>query len=189
LRFIANYYRFFKILFKVLGAIEDRMRAKTKPSALNFMFSINMYTAVFLIVGICATGEIVKFHEFASKYPDLYGKIALAALSGSLGQIFIFMMISEFGPLPCSITTTLRKFFTVIISVLFMGNPLKIQQQIATAIVFAALFADAFWGKKQLCGKPKAQPVPTEEPDVEKNGSSLVKADVELQSLKGKEKE
>lgn len=66
----------------VLGAIEDRMRAKTKPSALNFMFSINAYTVVFAIILICATGEVVRFFEFATKYPDLYGKIALAALSG-----------------------------------------------------------------------------------------------------------
>lgn len=96
------------------------------------------------------------------------------------------MMISEFGPLPCSITTTLRKFFTVIISVIFMGNPLKVQQQVATAIVFVALFADAVWGKKQLCGKPQAIPVPTEEPDVEKNEA---KADRELQKLNAKARE
>jgi UDP-galactose transporter B1 len=170
----------------VLGGIEDRMRAKTKPTALNFMFKINAFTAIFLIVGTVATGEMKEFIEFATKYPDLYGKIALAALSGSMGQIFIFMMISEFGPLPCSITTTLRKFFTVIISVIFMGNPLSVQQTIATAIVFAALFADALWGKKQLCGKPQAQAVPTEEPDIEKNGE---KADVELQNFNGKDKE
>jgi solute carrier family 35 (UDP-galactose transporter), member B1 len=173
----------------VLGGIEDRMREKTKPTALNFMFKINAFTAMFLIVGTIATGEMKEFIEFATKYPDLYTKIALAALSGSMGQIFIFMMISEFGPLPCSITTTLRKFFTVIISVIFMGNPLSLQQSIATAIVFAALFADALWGKKQLCGKPQAQAVPTEEPDVEKNGQILDKTDVELQNLKGKDKE
>lgn len=29
----------------VLGAIEDRMRAATKPSTFNFMYSINMYSA------------------------------------------------------------------------------------------------------------------------------------------------
>ena len=169
----------------VLGAIEDRMRAKTKPTALNFMFKINAFTAIFLIVGTIGTGEIFRFYEFAAKYPDLYGKIALAALSGSMGQIFIFMMISEFGPLPCSITTTLRKFFTVIISVIFMGNPLNIQQQFATAIVFAALFADALWGKKQ-CGKPSVEAVPTEDPDVDLNGKSP--NTVELQNLNEKDK-
>lgn len=155
----------------VLGAIEDRMRAATKPSALNFMFSINMYSAIFLGIGATVTGEIFGFYEFASKYPEVLFKIGSAAFVGSFGQIFIFMMISEFGPLPCSIVTTTRKFFTVLISVIFMKNPLSGRQQIATVIVFGALFADAFWGKKQLCGKPDmiATAIPTEEPDLEKN--------------------
>lgn len=169
----------------VLGAIEDRMRAATKPSTFNFMFSINMYSAIFLAVGTVLTGEISKFYEFALKYPDVYAKIGSAAIVGSFGQIFIFMMISEFGPLPCSIVTTTRKFFTVLISVLFMGNPLSTRQIFATAIVFAALFADAFWGKKQLCGKPPVQAVPTEDPDIEKNGSPN-KNSVELENIQEK---
>lgn len=168
-----------------LGAIEDRMRAATKPSTFNFMFSINMYSAIFLIIGTIGTGEIVHFYEFATKYPDLYLKIGSAALVGSMGQIFIFMMISEFGPLPCSIVTTTRKFFTVLISVLFMGNSLTNRQQIATAIVFAALFADAIWGKKQLCGKPPVEAVPTEDPDLEKNGLPVKNA-VELETMNSK---
>lgn len=172
----------------VLGAIEDRMRAATKPSTFDFMFSINMYSAVFLAIGTLAYGEVFGFIEFATKYPDVYAKIGTAAVVGSFGQVFIFMMISEFGPLPCSIVTTTRKFFTVLISVIFMGNPLSPRQMIATAIVFGALFADALFGKKQLCGKPAALPVPTEDPDVEKTGvvknGSPIKEDVELEILK-----
>jgi len=184
----------------VLGAIEDRLRAATKPTALNFMFSINMYSAVFLTIGSVATMEVVGFYEFAVKYPDILLKIGSAALVGSLGQIFIFMMISDFGPLPCSIVTTTRKFFTVLISVIFIGNPISGQQTIATVIVFGALFADAFWGKKPLpCFKPKVVAVPTEEPeepevDVEKNVSTVkngspVKNGVEIVPLKSKEGE
>ncbi|CRL04981.1 CLUMA_CG018169, isoform A [Clunio marinus] len=169
----------------VLGAIEDRMRAATKPSALNFMFSINMFAAIFLAVIVVASGEISHFFTFATKYPEVYMKIGTLAIVGSFGQVFIFMMISEFGPLPCSIVTTTRKFFTVLISVIFLGNALTTRQIVATGIVFSALFADAFFGKKQLCG-PKAQPVPTQDPDVEKNtdtNGSPTKDAVELQKL------
>ncbi|KAG5669006.1 hypothetical protein PVAND_016909 [Polypedilum vanderplanki] len=171
----------------VLGAIEDRMRAATKPTALNFMFAINMFSAIILFVGVIATTEIVDFYHFAVRHPDVLVKIGSAAVVGSLGQIFIFMMISDFGPLPCSIVTTTRKFFTVLISVFFMGNPLIPRQWVATVIVFGALFADALFGKKHLCGpKPEshhAVQVPTEEPDIEKNGK-LQLEDVELQKLK-----
>lgn len=116
----------------VLGAIEDRMRAATQPSALNFMLSINFFSAIILCVASIASLEIVDFYEFATKHPEVLHRIALAAFVGSFGQIFIFMMISEFGPLPCSIVTTTRKFFTVLISVFFMGNPLRDMQWIGT---------------------------------------------------------
>lgn len=149
----------------VLGAIEDRMRSKTKPSTFDFMFSINMYSTIFLTVATIAIGEISNFYEFAVKYPDVLTKIGSAAVVGSMGQIFIFMMISEFGPLPCSIVTTTRKFFTVLISVFVMGNSLTMRQVIATAVVFTALFADALWGKKQLCGGKPLEAVPTQDPD------------------------
>jgi solute carrier family 35 (UDP-galactose transporter), member B1 len=116
----------------VLGAVEDRMRAATKPTALNFMFAINMFSALILFVAVIATTEIVDFYHFATRNPDVLVKIGSAAFVGAFGQIFIFMMISEFGPLPCSIVTTTRKFFTVLISVFFLGNPLTSQQWLAT---------------------------------------------------------
>ena len=169
----------------VLGAIEDRIRAATRPSTFNFMFSVNMYSAVFLTVATCATGEIFKFFEFASKHSDVYLKIGSAAVIGSVGQIFIFMMISEFGPLSCSIVTTTRKFFTVLISVIFMGNPLTTRQKLAIGIVFTALFADALWSKKQLCGKQEVIAIQTGEPDIEKNESSTKDA-ADLQDLEKK---
>lgn len=173
----------------VLGAVEDRMRAATKPTALNFMVSINMFSAIILFLP-AAVIEGQKVYAFALEHPDVLYKIGLAAGVGSLGQIFIFMMISDFGPLPCSIVTTTRKLFTVIISVMFMGNPLIARQWIATVIVFGALFADALIGKKHLCGPnidQEVKPVPVEDPDVEKSVPKVLEADeVELEKLNGK---
>lgn len=70
-----------------------------------------------------------------------------------------------------------------------MGNPLSGQQWIATAIVFAALFADSLVGKKHLCGPrieghQHQQPVPTEEPDLEKNVKSENGDAIELEKLR-----
>lgn len=136
----------------VVGVIQDRMRATTKPSALHLMFSINIYIVFFVIIAAVVTGEIFDFIIFVQKHPEFLLRIASASLVGSLGQIFIYMMVSGFGSLACSITTTTRKLFTVLISVTLMGNALTIRQDIALVIVFGTLFADAYWGKKK-CGK------------------------------------
>lgn len=153
----------------LLGAIQDRMRAKTNLSTFSFMFFINFYSAILLAIAAVLTGEIDPFYEFTLKYPDIYAKITSAALIGSLGQIFIYMMISEFGSLPCSLVTTTRKLFTVLISVLFIGNPLSSRQMFATTLVFAALFLDVLLKKLSK----KKSPVPEvqgENLDLEKNG-------------------
>ncbi|CAD6187909.1 unnamed protein product [Caenorhabditis auriculariae] len=60
---------------------------------------------------------------------------------------FIFKTVHEFSPLTCSIVTTTRKLFTIIISVVFMNHPLSTRQSYATAVVFLALTVDAVDGK------------------------------------------
>ncbi|VDM80148.1 unnamed protein product [Strongylus vulgaris] len=58
-------------------------------------------------------------------------------------QYFIFKTISEFSPLTCSVITTTRKLFTIIISVVFMNHPLLERQKWATVVVFSGLIMDA----------------------------------------------
>ena len=64
-------------------------------------------------------------------------------------QFFIFMCVSEFGPLPCSIITTTRKFFTVLGSVLMFGNSLLTHQWLGAVLVFAGIFLDGAYGKQK----------------------------------------
>lgn len=78
----------------VLGGIEERIRQKTKPTALNIMYAINMFSAIILLVIVVASQEIFSFITFVEKYPVVLYRIGAAALVGSFGQIFIFMMVS-----------------------------------------------------------------------------------------------
>ena len=82
------------------------------------------------------------------------------------------MCVSEFGPLPCSIVTTTRKFFTVLGSVIFFGNSLLPHQWCGAVLVFTGvssqlyfqeilmggfvfqIFLDGAYGKQ----KPKPEP-------------------------------
>lgn len=134
----------------VLGGIEDRIRNRTNPSALSIMFALNFWAAVILVIAVFATGEIFKFYDFVFEFPEVLMKICSASLIGSLGQIFIFLMIAGFGSLPCSIATTTRKFFNVLISVFLFGNSLIPRQWVATGIVFSALLADTLFGNKKI---------------------------------------
>lgn len=130
------------------GAIQERMRAASRPSAQHMMLAMNGWSSLMLGTAIIVTGEGKEFLSFAVKHPELCTHLIMIALAGAFGQLFIFMMVSSYGPLPCSIITTTRKFFTVLFSVLFFGNTLANRQWFGALLVFTGLFADMFYGKK-----------------------------------------
>lgn len=133
------------------GAIQDRMRAAHSPTANHMMIAMNAWSTCLVAVAIVLTGEIFEFISFANRYPHVLLQLALLAITGAVGQYFIFMMVSSFGPLACSVVTTTRKFFTVLFSVMFFGNVLTSRQWFGAFLVFVGLFADAAFGK----GAPK----------------------------------
>lgn len=158
------------------GAIQDRMRASSKPSAQQMMLAMNGWSAIMVAVALLGTGELMEFIAFTSRYPYVWMNLALLALTGAIGQLFIFMMVSgcdifwrinhifsfvftfkvsAYGPLSCSVVTTTRKFFTVLCSVIFFGNVLVTRQWIGAVLVFAGLFADMVMGKKGPAPPPK----------------------------------
>lgn len=137
------------------GAIQERMRAAAKPSAQHMMLAMNYWSTLMLGAALVITGEGRAFMAFALQHTELFGHLASLALAGAIGQLFIFMMVSHYGPLPCSVVTTTRKFFTVLFSVVFFGNSLSGRQWLGTILVFSGLFADMFVGKKPAEGDKK----------------------------------
>lgn len=131
----------------LIGGVEERVRRNYNPSAPLMMLSTNAWSTLILSAFVVCSGELLRFYEFVSKYPYVLARMSLLAVTSSIGQLFIFTMITSFGALACSVVTTTRKFFTVLFSVIFFRNALTITQWVAAILVFAALFADAFYGK------------------------------------------
>ncbi|KAK4879283.1 hypothetical protein RN001_007429 [Aquatica leii] len=133
------------------GAVQERIKAEAKPTAQQMMLGMNSFACMFLAVALLLSGELIKFIEFVSRHPIVVTHISLLALAGALGQLFIFLTVTEFGPLPCSVITTTRKFFTVLGSVMLFGNVLSARQWLGAVTVFTGLFLDVFFSK----GPPK----------------------------------
>ena len=66
-----------------------------------------------------------------------------------LFQNFIFMTVTTFGPLTCSIITTTRKFFTILGSVIIFQHPMSSRQWLGTTLVFVGLGLDGAYGKER----------------------------------------
>jgi len=129
------------------GAVQDRMRAEHQSKSGHMMLSMNLWSTLFSGVALILSGEGLQFIHFVNKYPAVMNHILTFSIASALGQFFIFLTVSEFGPLTCSIMTTTRKLFTVLGSVLIFGNAMSSRQWLGTTLVFMGLTLDSFYGK------------------------------------------
>lgn len=144
------------ILFSLLmdgltAAIQERMRSESKTKSGHLMINMNKWSILFLGAGVLCTGEFLTFIDFVKRHPAVLWELISFSAASAFGQFFIFLTVSDFGPLPCSIITTTRKFFTVLASVIIFGNIMLPRQWFATLLVFTGLFLDGVFGK---AGKP-----------------------------------
>ncbi|KYN10554.1 PREDICTED: solute carrier family 35 member B1 [Trachymyrmex cornetzi] len=129
------------------SAVQERMRAEHNSKSGHMMLNMNFWSVIFSSTVILISGELLEFIRFLQRYPSTIWHITTFSMAGAFGQYFIFLTVAEFGPLPCSIITTTRKFFTVLGSILIFGNNLSLRQWLSTLIVFLGLFLDAMYGK------------------------------------------
>lgn len=120
---------------------------KTKPGYM--MLWMNAYSTLMLAATLVVSGELGEFVNFLTRFPFVINWILQFAAMSALGQLFIFLSITTFSPLVCSLITTTRKFFTVLSSVILFGNSLSLQQWLGTFLVFLGLGLDMFFGKQQ----------------------------------------
>ncbi|XP_026742039.1 solute carrier family 35 member B1 homolog [Trichoplusia ni] len=139
------------------GAVQERIKSESSPSAYAMMLNTNWWSTLILSVGVLLSGEIFKFITFVSVYPEVIIYLIGLAVVGAMGQMFIFFMVAEYGPLPCSVVTTTRKFFTVLTSVILFGNVLIPRQWLGAILVFSGLFLDMFYSKGKAPPKRVAE--------------------------------
>lgn len=128
------------------GVSQEKMRSHGTRAHF-MMMGMNLSALVVMSIGLVATGELWLAIDFCSRHPAIVPEIITFGIASAMGQNFIFITVSEFGPLMCSIMTTTRKFFTILGSVVFFGNTLLARQWLGTFIVFTGLILDNMYGK------------------------------------------
>lgn len=136
------------------GAVQERMKTEHQTKSGHMMKSMNKWSIAYLGVALAISGEGLQFLSFVQRHPTVIWQLASFSVASALGQFFIFMCVSDFGPLPCSIITTTRKFFTVLGSVIIFGNSLITRQWLGAVLVFAGIFLDGVYGKQKSKPKP-----------------------------------
>ena len=99
---------------------------------------MNLYELLFAVLICILDGEFVHGIEFIQKYPEILPNMLYFMTTMGLGNIFIFTMQANFGALTVTLTTTVRKLISVILSVLLFGHSIGPLQWLAVVCVFGS---------------------------------------------------
>lgn len=136
------------------AAQDEVTRRYRSGSALHMMCWMNFWTGAYYCAYLFgATRQGSDLLAFCGAHPQALSDLALFCLCGAVGQLFIFFTIRRFGSLVNTVVCTTRKFFTILISVVWNGNALAPAQWLGVTAVFAGLLASSL-------GKGMARPRP-----------------------------
>eukprot|EP01129_Flabellula_baltica_P002676 TRINITY_DN12497_c0_g1_i1.p1 TRINITY_DN12497_c0_g1~~TRINITY_DN12497_c0_g1_i1.p1 ORF type:complete len:313 (-),score=41.68 TRINITY_DN12497_c0_g1_i1:33-971(-) len=126
-----------------------RNRDGRKPDAYHLMFYNNFWSlgiiAIYILSGVIFGLGTVEGIEFCYRNPSVVVDLALLGIVGAIGEMFIFYMLDTFGSLTTSIITTMRKFLTILASVIWYGHTLSVTQWGYVILVFSGLIADRYF--------------------------------------------
>ncbi|KAH8114609.1 UAA transporter [Phellopilus nigrolimitatus] len=99
------------------------------------------------------SSELANVLAFVRTHPGVISPLAQFALTGALGQLFIFETLQHFGSLTLVTITLTRKLFTMILSVVVYNHKLTHGQWTGAAVVFAGISVEAWVKRKDVHAK------------------------------------
>lgn len=127
------------------GAYEDKLMSVHSVQPFDLMYNIQLGKTILAGVGLLIFNQL---HIFLQMVHDMGFLLVALGLSGAMGQIFIFVTISKFGALTCSIIGLSRKVTTLVASIYFYGHHLNGLQFTGLMISVTAMVLN-FMGKKK----------------------------------------
>lgn len=126
------------------GAYEDKLMAVHSVGPFDLMYNIQLGKTIIAGVSLLVLNQV---HNFLQMCQDMGFVLVALGLTGAMGQVFIFVTISKFGALTCSIIGLARKVTTLVASIYFYGHHLN-GVQITGLVICVTSMVMNFMGKK-----------------------------------------
>ncbi|KII84977.1 hypothetical protein PLICRDRAFT_45834 [Plicaturopsis crispa FD-325 SS-3] len=97
--------------------------------------------------------EMWEALRFVQTHTGVARAVGAFAMTGALGQLFIFETLQHFGSLTLVTITLTRKLFTMLLSVVVYNHRLTAGQWLGAAIVFAGISVEAWVKRKDVHAK------------------------------------
>ncbi|OSD07144.1 UAA transporter [Trametes coccinea BRFM310] len=148
------------------NSTQDEIFARYRVTGQQMMFWINLFSTVLTsFISVLPLPYIPVLHpsnsgtelqgalEFIRTHPSVIVPLAQFALTGALGQLFIFETLQHFGSLTLVTITLTRKLFTMLLSVVVYNHKLTPGQWLGAAVVFAGISVEAWVKRKDVHAK------------------------------------
>lgn len=128
----------------ITGPLQESIRESSSfsPSPAHMMLFTNIWACLFSFGGLLVTRKIPEIYYFGIGQHEAMTDLFLLCLCSAFGQIFITELIHLFDSLTCSIVTTTRKLFTLLVSIILFGHNPSFYQWVAIGLVFSGLSLD-----------------------------------------------
>ena len=133
------------------NARQEIIFKETRCKNYTMMYMVNLWTAALIAGWLAVTflffgeeSELAKAFEFAAVSPEIVGHVVLFSLCGAIGQMFIFTSMAEQGAVTTTTICLTRKFFSILISIVMYGHPVRPLQWVGFVVVFGGLGLQAY---------------------------------------------
>ncbi len=168
------------------GPFQERQIKQYRPlHASQLMFLSNLWSIVVVCVGMIFTGEYIPATMMIVRFPSIAFDLIWWSLCSALGQHFIYYHLFHFGALSLSIVTTIRKFATILGSIILFGHSVSGVQWLGVALVFWGLGMEIYLSHSQHQSAkttlPLHQPLPSSRsPSLSGNGDGDEREEVAM---------
>lgn len=132
------------------GAYEDKLMSVHSVQPFDLMYNIQLGKTILAGIGLLVLNQM---HIFVQMCQEMGFVLVALGLTGAMGQVFIFVTISKFGALTCSIIGLSRKVTTLVASIYIYGHHLNGIQFLGLLIAVGAMLLN-FWKKKEKKPEP-----------------------------------
>uniref|UniRef100_A0A183AKU4 Adenosine 3'-phospho 5'-phosphosulfate transporter 1 n=1 Tax=Echinostoma caproni TaxID=27848 RepID=A0A183AKU4_9TREM len=138
---LYNFYirDIFKILFYIVCDY-PRLFARFQVMA-----GVNLWSVLLTVVPMIYQNVLHSSVLFGLAHPEFIADVAASATCSAVGQLFIFLTISQFGPATFVLIMTLRMGLSLLLSCILFGHSLSASGILGVSLVFVALFARMYW--------------------------------------------
>ena len=134
------------------GQWQTRMFQINKSmSPLQMMLIMNAFSCVFSFITLVHQEELTIALQFIYKHPEIIIHLIIFCITSTVGQLFIFYTVKNFGAVVFSIIMSLRILFSTILSCVIYSHPITELGFLGIAIVFGAI---TYRIRRKTEGKP-----------------------------------